>query len=53
MTLQRRRYMERNTAKPLEIGAAAVFFASTHAAFTTDQILDIEGGCLVRRQDGM
>jgi 2-hydroxycyclohexanecarboxyl-CoA dehydrogenase len=47
MTLQRRSYMERSSATPAEVGAAAVFFASKHSGFTTGQILYIEGGCLL------
>ena len=47
MTLQRRHHMDRDKAKPSEIGAAAVFFASKHCAFTTGQTLYIEGGCLL------
>jgi len=47
MTLQRRSYMERSSATPAEVGAAAVFFASKHAGFTTGQVLYVEGGCLL------
>jgi len=47
MTLQRRSYMERTSATPAEVGAAAVFFASKHSGFTTGQVLYIEGGCLL------
>jgi 2-hydroxycyclohexanecarboxyl-CoA dehydrogenase len=36
--------MERQLARPSEIGAAAVYFASDAAAFVTGQILAVDGG---------
>ena len=39
--------MERRTAFPSEIGAAAVYLASDAAAFVTGQILAVDGGTLL------
>jgi NAD(P)-dependent dehydrogenase (short-subunit alcohol dehydrogenase family) len=36
--------MERQLARPSEIGAAAVYFASDAAEFVTGQILAVDGG---------
>jgi 2-hydroxycyclohexanecarboxyl-CoA dehydrogenase len=44
MTMGRRTLLERQLAKPSEIGAAAVYFASDSAAFVTGQVLAIDGG---------
>jgi 2-hydroxycyclohexanecarboxyl-CoA dehydrogenase len=43
-TMGRRTVMTRQLARPAEIGAAAVYFASDAAAFTTGQVLAIDGG---------
>jgi 2-hydroxycyclohexanecarboxyl-CoA dehydrogenase len=40
----RRTVLERQLAKPSEIGAAAVYFASDSAEFVTGQVLAIDGG---------
>ena len=45
--LGRRTVMQRQTAFPAEIGAAAVYFASDAAAFVTGQVLAVEGGALL------
>ena len=39
--------MQRQTALPSEIGAAAVYLASDAAAFVTGQVLAVEGGALL------
>jgi len=39
--------MQRQTAFPAEIGAAAVYFASDAAAFVTGQVLAVDGGVLL------
>jgi 2-hydroxycyclohexanecarboxyl-CoA dehydrogenase len=44
MAMGRRTVMERQLARPSEIGAAAVYFASDAAAFITGQVLAIDGG---------
>ncbi|KPI03698.1 3-oxoacyl-(acyl-carrier-protein) reductase [Actinobacteria bacterium OK074] len=36
--------LERQTARPPEIGAAAVYLASRQAAFVTGQVLQVDGG---------
>jgi 2-hydroxycyclohexanecarboxyl-CoA dehydrogenase len=43
-TMGRRTLLDRQLAKPSEIGAAAVYFASDAAAFVTGQVLAIDGG---------
>ncbi|MET0727080.1 MAG: SDR family NAD(P)-dependent oxidoreductase [Acidimicrobiales bacterium] len=43
----RRTLMERQTAFPSEIGAAAVYLASDLAAFVTGQVLVVDGGTLL------
>jgi 2-hydroxycyclohexanecarboxyl-CoA dehydrogenase len=43
-TMGRRTVMARQLARPSEIGAAAVYFASDAAAFVTGQVLAIDGG---------
>lgn len=43
----RRTAMQRQTAFPAEIGAAAVYFASDAAAFVTGQVLAVDGGVLL------
>jgi 2-hydroxycyclohexanecarboxyl-CoA dehydrogenase len=45
--LGRRTVMQRQTAVPSEIGAAAVYFASDAAAFVTGQVLAVDGGTLL------
>ena len=40
----RQTVMERQLARPAEIGAAAVYFASDAAEFVTGQVLAIDGG---------
>ncbi|CAI7973543.1 SDR family oxidoreductase [Frankia sp. Hr75.2] len=40
----RRTVLERQTALPAEIGAAAVYLASDAAAFVTGQVLSVDGG---------
>lgn len=44
MTMGRRTVMERQLARPAEIGAAAVYLASDGAAFVTGQVLAVDGG---------
>jgi len=46
-TMGRSTALERQTAFPSEIGAAAVYLASQGAAFVTGQILIIDGGVLL------
>jgi 2-hydroxycyclohexanecarboxyl-CoA dehydrogenase len=46
-TIGRRTLLPRQTAFPAEIGAAAVYLASDHAAFVTGQVLVIDGGTLL------
>jgi 2-hydroxycyclohexanecarboxyl-CoA dehydrogenase len=43
----RRTVLQRQTAFPAEIGAAAVYFASDAAAFVTGQVLAVDGGVLL------
>ena len=43
-TIGRRTLLERQTAFPSEIGAAAVYLASDGAAFVTGQVLSVDGG---------
>jgi 2-hydroxycyclohexanecarboxyl-CoA dehydrogenase len=43
-TIGRRTVLERQTAFPSEIGAAAVYLASDAAAFVTGQVLAVDGG---------
>jgi 2-hydroxycyclohexanecarboxyl-CoA dehydrogenase len=43
-TIARHTVMERQTALPSEIGAAAVYLASDAAAFVTGQVLAVDGG---------
>ncbi|MGF7233803.1 MAG: SDR family NAD(P)-dependent oxidoreductase [Frankia sp.] len=43
-SIGRRTLLERQTAFPAEIGAAAVYLASDAAAFITGQILSVDGG---------
>jgi 2-hydroxycyclohexanecarboxyl-CoA dehydrogenase len=43
-TMGRRTVLERQLARPSEIGAAAVYLASDAAAFITGQVLAIDGG---------
>jgi 2-hydroxycyclohexanecarboxyl-CoA dehydrogenase len=43
-SMGRRTVLTRQLARPAEIGAAAVYFASDVAAFTTGQVLAIDGG---------
>lgn len=45
--MARKTVLERQFAKPPEIGAAAVYLASDAAAFVTAQVLCIDGGTLV------
>jgi NAD(P)-dependent dehydrogenase (short-subunit alcohol dehydrogenase family) len=45
--LGRRTVMQRQTAFPAEIGAAAVYLASDAAAFVTGQVLAVDGGVLL------
>jgi NAD(P)-dependent dehydrogenase (short-subunit alcohol dehydrogenase family) len=44
MAMGRSTVMERQLARPAEIGAAAVYFASDAAEFVTGQVLAIDGG---------
>ena len=46
-TIGRRTVLERQTAFPSEIGAAAVYLASDAAAFVTGQVLTVDGGTLL------
>ena len=39
--------LERQFARPSEIGAAAVYLASNAAAFVTAHVLHVDGGTLV------
>ena len=39
--------MQRQTAFPAEIGAAAVYLASDAAAFVTGHVLAVDGGVLL------
>ncbi|MDT3439228.1 SDR family NAD(P)-dependent oxidoreductase [Pseudofrankia sp. BMG5.37] len=43
-SIGRRTVLERQTAMPSEIGAAAVYLASDAAAFVTGQVLAVDGG---------
>lgn len=42
--MRRSSALRREFARPQEIGAAAVYLASSHAAFITGQVLQIDGG---------
>ena len=44
VAMGRRTVMERQLARPSEIGAAAVYLASDAAEFVTGQVLAIDGG---------
>lgn len=44
LSIGRRTVMDRQTAFPREIGAAAVYLASDAAAFVTGQVLAVDGG---------
>jgi 2-hydroxycyclohexanecarboxyl-CoA dehydrogenase len=46
-TIGRRTNMQRQTALPSEIGAAAVYLASDSAAFVTGQVFAVDGGVLL------
>jgi 2-hydroxycyclohexanecarboxyl-CoA dehydrogenase len=46
-SMGRRTVLDRQTAIPSEIGAAAVYLASAGAAFVTAQVLIVDGGTLV------
>jgi NAD(P)-dependent dehydrogenase (short-subunit alcohol dehydrogenase family) len=46
-TMLRETALERQKARPAEIGAAAVYLASDHAAFITGQILQVDGGVML------
>ncbi|NQT71223.1 MAG: SDR family oxidoreductase [Chloroflexi bacterium] len=47
LTMSRQCALERTSAKPSEIGAAAVYLASEAAAFTTGHLLVVDGGTLL------
>jgi 2-hydroxycyclohexanecarboxyl-CoA dehydrogenase len=46
-SIGRRTVMDRQTALPSEIGAAAVYLASDAAAFVTGQVFAVDGGTLL------
>jgi NAD(P)-dependent dehydrogenase (short-subunit alcohol dehydrogenase family) len=46
-TMLRETALERQKARPAEIGAAAVYLASDHAAFITGQIHQVDGGVML------
>jgi 2-hydroxycyclohexanecarboxyl-CoA dehydrogenase len=46
-TMMRETAVERQRARPTEIGAAAVYLASDQAAFVTGQVLQVDGGVML------